>query len=68
MRRWFTAFCLLALAALPARAQVPDSAPGRRPPTSLLTLAEALNQGRARSPDYLTVLNDAGPARWAVRN
>jgi outer membrane protein len=68
MRRWFTAFCLLALAALPARAQVPDSAPGRRPPTSVLTLPEALNQGRARSPDYLTVLNDAGPARWAVRN
>ena len=68
MRRWFTAFCLLVLTALPARAQVSDSAPGRRPPTSMLTLAEALSQGRARSPDYLTVLNDAGPARWAVRN
>lgn len=68
MRRWFPATCLLVLIAAPARAQVSDSVPGRRPPTSTLTLAEALNQGRARSPDYLAVLNDAGPARWAVRN
>ncbi len=68
MRRWLPAFCLLALAAVPAGAQVPDSAPARRPPTSMLTLAEALAQGRASSPDYRSAANDAGPARWAVRN
>lgn len=68
MRRRFTAFCLLVLSAAPAWAQVPDSAPARRPPTSTLSLAEALDLGRARSPDYLTALNDADPARWAVRN
>ena len=68
MRRWFPAFCLLALSALPAGAQVPDSAPARRPPTSSLTLDEALGQGRMWNPEYRSTLNDADPAQWAVRN
>lgn len=33
-----------------------------------LSLAEALRQARANSPTYRQTLNDAGPARWGVRN
>jgi outer membrane protein TolC len=33
-----------------------------------ITLAEALEQARKNSPTYRTVLNDAGPAGWSVRN
>jgi outer membrane protein TolC len=33
-----------------------------------LSLAEALRQARANSPAYRQTLNDAGPARWGVRN
>lgn len=37
-------------------------------PTVSLTLAEALQTATANSPDYRSALNDAGPARWGVRN
>lgn len=37
-------------------------------PTVTLSLAEALTQARANSPAYRQTLNDAGPAKWAVRN
>jgi outer membrane protein len=40
----------------------------RAPPAVTLSLAEALTQARANSPTYRQTLNDAGPARWAVRN
>jgi outer membrane protein len=33
-----------------------------------LSLADALQQARANSPVYRQALNDAGPARWGVRN
>jgi outer membrane protein len=38
------------------------------PATVSLSLAEALRQARANSPAYRQTLNDAGPARWGVRN
>lgn len=37
-------------------------------PSVSLSLAEALQQARANSPSYRQTLNDAGPARWGVRN
>ena len=37
-------------------------------PSVSLSLAEALRQARATSPAYRQALNDASPAKWAVRN
>jgi outer membrane protein len=37
-------------------------------PSSNLTLATALEQAQRLSPTYRQVLNDAGAARWGVRN
>ena len=37
------------------------------PIRATLTLSEALQQAQANSPTYRQVLNDAGPARWGVR-
>jgi outer membrane protein len=46
-----------------------DSAPPAQPaPTATLSLAEALKQAEANSPTYRQTLNDAGPAKWGVRN
>jgi outer membrane protein TolC len=69
MRRWLPALLLLAHTGAPLLAQVPDSAGVARPaPTSVLTLQDALTQGRGNNPVYRAVLNDEDPARWAVRN
>jgi outer membrane protein len=61
---------LLALACmLPAGARAQDSARvSPAPPMVSLSLAEALRQARANSPAYRQALNDAVPAKWAVRN
>ncbi|HEU5303642.1 MAG TPA: TolC family protein, partial [Gemmatimonadales bacterium] len=61
---------LLALGCvLPAGALAQDSTGASPPPASVsLSLAEALQQARANSPAYRQALNDASPARWAVRN
>jgi outer membrane protein len=61
---------LLALACvLPATAPAQDSAQASAPSRSVgLSLAEALQQARANSPVYRQALNDAGPAKWGVRN
>lgn len=61
---------LLVLACLfPVVAAAQDSAQASPPPRSVsLSLAEALLQARANSPLYRQALNDAGPARWGVRN
>lgn len=40
----------------------------RSAPTVTLSLQEALQQARANSPTYRQSLNDAGPAKWGVRN
>lgn len=65
MNRWYV---LLAVAiSLPAPAAAQDTT-ATRTPTATLSLAEALSTARANSPAYRQVLNDAGPARWGVRN
>ena len=67
MNRWFGILALLALCPHPAAAQ--DSTAVLRPaPAVTLSLDEALKQARANSPTYRQTLNDAGPARWGVRN
>ncbi len=40
----------------------------RLEPRATLTLSDALSQAQAHSPAYRQTLNNAGPARWAVRN
>ncbi|HEX6089005.1 MAG TPA: TolC family protein [Gemmatimonadales bacterium] len=64
MNRW-TALLALTLLAAPLSAQDPAV-----PPTvgATLTLSEAIAQARVNSPAYRQTLNNAGPARWAVRN
>ena len=67
MNRWFGILALLALCPRPAAAQ--DTTAVLRPaPAVTLSLDEALKQARANSPTYRQTLNDAGPARWGVRN
>jgi len=68
MRCWLVVPCLLA--AVPVAAQQPqDTMFALRPlATAGLSLADALGQARTRSPAYRQVLNNAGPARWGVRN
>jgi outer membrane protein len=44
------------------------TAPKRPTPTVTLSLQDAIQQARSNSPGYRQVLNDAGPARWGVRN
>lgn len=64
MTRWYV---LLALSAAgPAAAAAQDTTTVA--PTATLTLAEALATARTNSPTYRQTLNDAGPARWGVRN
>ena len=61
---------LLVLACVyPAAAPAQDSAQAPVPSRPVgLSLAEALQQARANSPMYRQALNDAGPAKWGVRN
>jgi outer membrane protein len=73
MNRWLGYFGLVALC--PAAAAAQDTTAARdttavlRPvPTVTLSLDEALQQARANSPTYRQTLNDAGPAKWGVRN
>jgi len=59
----------LMLLALPAAALAQDSSLTMVVvPTATLKLADALAQAQANSPAYRQTLNDAGPARWGVRN
>ena len=64
---WSAPLVLVLALPLGAAAQDSTSATGSRPPVGL-SLAEALQQARANSPAYRQALNDAAPARWAVRN
>ena len=75
MKRWFGLLAQLSfvpatlLAQDTTRATPPDTTATLRPaPAVTLTLAEAMNQARANSPTYRQTLNDAGPAKWGVRN
>lgn len=67
MVRSHALLCLLLLT--PAAASAQDTSLMAAPKVSAsLKLEDALNQARANSPTYRQTLNDAGPARWAVRN
>jgi outer membrane protein len=83
MIRWFGCLALLACCARGARAQdtttvrrpeaardsTRDTTAVLRPaPAATLSLEEALTQARANSPAYRQAVNDAGPAKWGVRN
>jgi outer membrane protein len=61
---------LLALTcAVPSWAAAQDSTRAAPAPQAVtLSLDEALRQARANSPTYRQTLNDASPARWAVRS
>jgi outer membrane protein TolC len=65
MTRW-TALAALVLSPLSAAAAQDTTVV--RAPSATLSLDEALGQARANSPAYRQTLNNAGPARWAVRN
>jgi outer membrane protein len=62
--RSLVAAALMAPSAVPAQDST-DAAPA---PSVTLSLAEALQQGRAHSPAYRQTLNDESPARWGVRS
>jgi outer membrane protein len=75
MNRWFGLLSFLWCVPAPGAAQ--DTTAGARPdatvtarlaPSVTLSLEDALQQARANSPTYRQTLNDAGPAKWAVRN
>jgi len=60
---------LALLALCPRLAAGQDTAAALRPaPAVTLSLGEALRQARANSPTYRQTVNDAGPAKWGVRN
>jgi outer membrane protein len=81
MNRWFVLLALLCVVPGIAFAQDTTAAArdttvaprdttavARPAPAVTLSLAEALTQAQAHSPSYRQTLNDAGPARWGVRN
>jgi outer membrane protein len=75
MKRWLGPIALawtvpVSLAAQDTtQARRPDTTAALRPvPSVTLSLGEALDRARSNSPAYRQVLNDAGPARWGVRN
>lgn len=65
MTRWHV--WLAFTVGLPAAVAAQDTT-AQRTPAASLSLAEALSTARANSPVYRQTLNDAGPARWGVRN
>ena len=65
MGRWFTLTLVLGL---PSVAVAQDSVQTTLPPAATLTLAEAIQQAKGNSPTFRQATNDAGPARWGVRN
>ena len=67
MNRWSGFLALVALCPRPAAAQDSTAALVAAPAVTL-SLEEALKQARANSPAYRQTLNDAGPAKWGVRN
>jgi outer membrane protein len=77
MNRWLGFLTVACLLPTPGAAQdttstrPADTTVAHTPATTVtlsLSLQEALQQGRANSPAYRQILNDAGPARWGVRN
>jgi outer membrane protein len=66
MGRWYALTIILGL---PTAALAQDSSRINPPaPAATLSLAEAIRQARGNNPGFRQVENDAGPARWGVRN
>lgn len=59
---------LLSTLALPAQLPAQDTSKALPPPSATLSLSEALQQARNNNPQYRQRLNNAGTARWNVRN
>lgn len=59
---------LLALALIAAAPLAAQDTTQAAPITATLTLAEALQQARANSPQYRQTLNNASAAKWGVRS
>ncbi len=68
MTRWAPILIGVSIAIPPGASAQQTPPPARPPATVSLTLDEALDQARRNSPSYRQALNDAGPARWGVRN
>jgi outer membrane protein len=75
MNRWFgllsCLWCVPASGAAQdttAAVQRDTTVAARPAPSVSLSLEDALRQARANSPGYRQTLNDAGPAKWGVRN
>ena len=68
MIRWFASLVLALALSRPAAAQDSSAVIAVAAGPVSLSLADALKQARANSPLYRQALNDAGPARWGVRN
>ncbi|MEO7985922.1 MAG: TolC family protein [Gemmatimonadales bacterium] len=75
MNRWLGLLSLLwcvpvSVAAQDTTAAARDTVTiaARPVPTVTLSLDQALQQARANSPTYRQTLNNAGPAKWGVRN
>ena len=67
MNRWLGLLALASLVSGTGAAQ--DTTAGLRlAPAVGLSLEEAIRQARQNSPTYHQTLNNAGPARWGVRN
>ena len=77
MNRWVRLIALAGCLPIAAAAQDTTSVraadtdstlPPKVAPTVTLSLAEAIDRARGNSPIYRQTLNNAGPARWGVRN
>jgi outer membrane protein len=75
MNRWVGLIALAGCLPVGVRAQDTSSVratdsilPPKVAPTVTLSLAEALERARGNSPIYRQTLNNAGPAKWGVRN
>ena len=66
MKRWLGFLALTWF--LPRTGLAQDTTLATRPAPTTISLAEALSQARVNSPIYRQTLNDAGPAKWGVRN
>jgi outer membrane protein len=76
MNRWFGFLTIALLLPAPGSAQDTTTtrtadttaAPRREAVAVTLSLQDAIQQARTNSPAYRQTLNDAGPAKWGVRN
>ncbi|MEZ4588782.1 MAG: TolC family protein [Gemmatimonadales bacterium] len=68
IRRFAVALAGLIVALAPTASAQQQEPPARPTPRVTVTLSEAMTQAQRNSPAYRQAQNDAGTARWAVRN